>query len=94
MKLVIISCLLILAGCASQDADRMPLDSVLATCGGGFDDGVNAGLAASWNQSGGKFTAEFDDYARATILNLPGITSSDREKMYKNYVDCVKSLSQ
>jgi hypothetical protein len=69
------------------------LESPVAICGAGFDQSVQVGLAAELQRAGGKMTAGFQQSARSAIFNDASIASSDRQKMFDTYVDCVINLT-
>lgn len=70
------------------------INSPIAVCGAGFDYELGARLAAEWQKAGGQLTAGFQEFVRSSIFNRTDISSSDKQLMYQNYINCVLEIDR
>lgn len=72
----------------STDVNR----GALGLCAGGLEAGIAAAAEAELQRRGGKITVGFQKYVRGLIFSRSDIDSSDKQKMYERYIDCILEL--
>jgi hypothetical protein len=93
---VAISIVFLAAACRNQEErtldvpTRMTDEQIITLCGAGYVRGGEADLAAELERSGGRITAGFKDlFAARALDNREGLRSTDIDKMYGRFLECL-----
>jgi len=87
-------CLAACDGTLPKPATVEQLNTPIAQCGAGLGQGTSAALNAAWQKSGGSLSADFKQTVQTAILSDTSIPSSDRQKYYDNYLQCIQARSK
>ena len=90
----VLGALLLVFECISCRSVQVPVTGLvdvgpLSRCSGGLDSSTQARIEGAYQQAGGQITVSFKDAVHGAFLEVSGIESGDKEKMFEKYIDCI-----